>query len=210
MKKIFFIYLTLTTIVFGYNYDDVILKAQASIFPKVLLLDKRIESKLINGKIVYTIIYDDSDYLTALSIEKLINKNFKGQLDKYEYSVNLIDYRNFTDKIATSAIYVLNLNKHIKKIAKIANEKGIISFSYDINNLKKGLMFSLVIEKYTILYLKREILLIEKIEFVDALLQMVKFVEKDYAYEDDIQYQNKLNLKSYYASLFYNQKNDLD
>jgi len=207
MRKILFLYLTLISIAFGYNYDDVIIKAQASIFPKILLLDKKIENKLVSGKIVYTIVYDDKDYLTALSIKKLINKNFQGQLDTYKYEVNLVDFRNFSDKIEASAIYVLNLNTHIEKIAQIANEKGIISFSYDINNLSKGLMFSLVIEKSTILYLKRERLFTEKIEFVDALLQMVKFVEKDYVFQGDKQYQNKINYKNYYASLFYNQKN---
>jgi len=202
MKKILFLYLTLINIVFAYNYDDVILKAQASIFPKIILLDKKIEDKLIDDKIVYTIVYDKSDYITALSIQNFIDKNFKGHLDTYEYKINLVDFENFSEKTNSSAVYVLNLSERVEKIAKIAREKGIISFSYDLNNLSKGLMFSLVIEKSTVLYLKKEILFTQKIEFVDALLQMVQFVEKDYAYEDDKQYQNRLDTKSYYASLF--------
>jgi hypothetical protein len=101
---------------------------------------------------------------------------------------------------------LLNLSDHIEEIATIANQKGIISFSYDINNLKKGLMFSLVIEKSTVLYLKKEILLTKKIEFVDALLQMVQFVEKDFTDQIDKQYYNNINLKMYYASLFNDKK----
>ena len=87
-------------------------------------------------------------------------------------------------------------------IATIAREKGIISFSYDINNLKKGLMFSLVIEKSTVLYLEKENLHTKKIDFVDALLQMVRFVEKDYVpprNEEDLY--NKLDSKNLYAGL---------
>ncbi len=206
MKKIIFLYLILINIAFGYNYDDVVLKAQASIFPKIILLDKKIEDKLIDGKIVYTIIYDKTDYMTALSIKDFIDKNFKGQLDTYNYKINLVDFRDFSLETNTSAIYVLNLSEHIEDIANIANEKGIISFSYDINNLKKGLMFSLVIEKSTVLYLKKEILLTKKIEFVDALLQMVQFVEKDYTNQIDKQYYNNINLKMYYASLFNDKK----
>ena len=71
MKKILFLYLTLINVAFGYHYDDIVLKAQASIFPKIILLDKKIQNKLIDGKIVYTIVYNKSDYNTALSIEKL-------------------------------------------------------------------------------------------------------------------------------------------
>ncbi len=70
MKKILFLYLTLLNIAFGYNYDDLVLKAQASIFPKIILLDKKIEDKKIDGKIVNTIVYDKTDYDTAISIEK--------------------------------------------------------------------------------------------------------------------------------------------
>jgi len=202
MKKILFLYLTLLNIAFGYNYDDLVLKAQASIFPKIILLDKKIEDKLIDGKIVYTIVYDKTDYDTALSIEKFINKNFKGQLDRYNYEINLVDFTNFSIQTEASAIYVLNLTEHIENIAAIAREKGIISFSYDINNLKRGLMFSLVIEKSTVLYLEKENLYTKKIDFVDALLQMVRFVEKDYANQENILY-NKLNTKNLYADLLY-------
>ncbi len=201
MKKIVFLYLTLLSFAFGYNYDDIILKAQASIFPKILLLDKKIEDKLIDGKIIYTIVYNKSDYQTAVSIEKFINNNFNGQLDKYNYKVNLVDFTNFSQQTEASAIYVLNLEEHIEKIATIAKEKGIISFSYDINNLKKGLMFSLVIEKSTVLYLEKENLHTKKIDFVDALLQMVRFIEKDYVPSGNEKNLYKLDSKNLYADL---------
>lgn len=210
MKKILSLYLTLITIAFGYSYDDIVLKAQASIFPKIILLDKKIENKLVDGKIVYTIIYDKLDLNTALSIEEFINKNFQGSLDTYEYQVNLVEFKDFSKETKASAIYVLNLSEHIEKIAEVASEKGIISFSYDIDNLQKGLMFSLVIEKSTVLYLKKEILFTTKIEFVDALLQMVRFVENGYIDRNDFQYQNKLESRSYYAKFFMRQSKAIE
>lgn len=201
MKKILFLYLALVSLAFGYNYDDLVLKAQASIFPKIILLDKKIDSKLIDGKIVYTIIYDKTDYPTALSIEKFIDKNFQGHLDTYEYKINLVDFANFSETTEASAIYVLNLKEHIETIATIAMRKGIISFSYDINNLKRGLMFSLVIEKSTVLYLKKENLYTKKVDFVDALLQMVRFVDQDYAFKENTKYDDRLDSKSFYANI---------
>ncbi len=202
MKKILFLYLMLLSFAFGYSYDDLVLKAQASIFPKIILLDKKIENKLIDDKLVYTIVYDKDDYHIALSIKDFINKNFQGRLDKYNYKIDLIDFENFSMKTEASAIYVLNLKEPIEKIANIARAKGIISFSYDINNLKKGLMFSLVIEKSTVLYLEKENLYTKKIDFVEALLQMVRFVETDYAIqEDNTKYFNRLDTKNLYADL---------
>ena len=201
MKKIIFIYFLLLNIAFGYNYDDILLKAQASIFPKVILLDKKIENKLIEDKIVYTIVYDKVDYLTALSIQEFIDKNFQGQLDKYNYKINLVEINEFSTQTEASALYVLNLDTHIEKIAAIAKEKGIISFSYGINNLQKGLMFSLVIENSTVLYVKKENLYTQKIDFVDALLQMVRFVERDYNIEENEDYLNRLGSKYLYAGL---------
>ncbi len=178
MKRIILLYLTLVNLAFAYNYNDVLLKAQASIFPKIILLDKKLADKLIDGKIVYTIVYEKNDYQTALDIKKYIDANYNGSFDKYDYTINLVEFSDFSEKTKTSAVYVLNLDQHTNKIADIAKEKGVISFSYDINNLNKGIMFSLSIEKSTVIYLDKDALFTRKIDFVDALLQIVRFVDR--------------------------------
>lgn len=165
---------------FGYSYDDLVLKAQSSIFPKIMLLDKEIKNKLVNNKIIYTIVYDEDDYQTALHVKEDINTVFKGHFDKYPYEITLVNFSHLSPTIKTSALYVLKSSKeNIKKAANIARKKGIVSFSYDVNNLQYGLLFSLHIEKSTLLYLNKEYLSMKKIDFVDLLLQMVKFVEKN-------------------------------
>lgn len=179
MKKIIFLYLTFVNLAFAYNYDEVLLKAQASIFPKIILLDKKLNYKLINGEIVYTIVHDESDYLIALDIRNFINKKFKGQLDKYTYRINLVNISDFSEKTQASSIYVLHVGASIAKVATIAKEKGIISFSYAVDNLKKGLMFSLSIEKSTVLYLEKRNLPSQDVDFVDSLLQIVRFIDSN-------------------------------
>jgi hypothetical protein len=168
-----------------------------------MLLDKKLKNKLIDGKIIYTIVYDKSDYLTALEISNFINTKYKGHLDKYTYEINLVDFSDFSQKTEASAIYVLNLGEYVKKVATIAKRKGIISFSYDINNLKKGLMFSLSIEKSTILYLERENLYMQNVDFVDSLLQMVRFIDSNTIDEKFI-LNNKLGSKQMYAKIINN------
>jgi len=178
MKKIIFIYLTFINLAYGYNYDSLLLKAQASIFPKVMLLDKKIKDKLVDSNIVYTIVYDKSDYDTALFIRDSINKKYKGYFGQYVYKINLVEFSNLSKETQASAIYILNSDKNIKKAANIAKEKGIISFSYDTDNLRQGLLFSLILEKSMVLYLNKDNLYTQKVDFVSSLLQIVKFVDK--------------------------------
>jgi len=101
----------------------------------------------------------------------------KGHFDKYVYEINLVEISNLSNKTKATAIYMLNSNKGIEKVANIAKEKGIIAFSYDINNLKQGLLFSLMLEKSTVLYINKENLYIQKVDFIDSLLQIVKFMK---------------------------------
>ncbi len=179
MKKIFLLLFIFINVANAYNYNSLLLKAQASIFPKIMLLDKKLEEKLLDGKIVYTIVYDKDDYATALEIKEFIDKNHKGHFDKYIYKINLVDFLDLSTETEATAIYALNSKHNIDKIAAIAKKKGVVAFSYDIENLKRGLLFSLMIEKSTVLYINKENLHTQKVDFVDSLLQMVRFIEKD-------------------------------
>jgi len=179
MKKIIFLFLTLVNLLYAHTYNEILLKAQASIFPKIVLLDKKLSKKLIDGKIVYTIVYDKNDYQIALDIEKFIDENYNGYFDEYEYKISLVEFSDLSNETQASAIYALNTSVNIKKVAKIAKEKGIVAFAYDLENLKEGLLFSLLLEKSTILYLNKENLDTQKVDFLDSLLQIVKFIDND-------------------------------
>ncbi|MDQ1244905.1 MAG: hypothetical protein QG565_1245 [Campylobacterota bacterium] len=179
MKKIILFFLIFANFAYGYSYDDLLLRAQASIFPKILLLDRKINEKLVNDKVVYTIVYEKSDYSTDKYISELIDANYKGLFDKYMYKINLVEFSDLSTATHASVIYVLNSDSDIKKVADFAKEKGIIAFSYDVKNLKAGLLFSLMLEKSTVLYMNKENLHMQKIDFVDSLLRMVKFIDKD-------------------------------
>ena len=180
MIRVFLFFILFVQSLFGYNYDNILLKADSSIFPKIMLMDKKIKNKFIDYKIIYTIVYDERDYETALHVKKDIENIFKDYIDKYPYEVDLVEFSHLSLNTKASAFYVLKSSTdNIKKAANIARKKGIISFSYDINNLKYGLLFSLIIEKTTLLYLNKEYLHTNSIDFVDFLLQTVKFIDKN-------------------------------
>ncbi|MDD5372284.1 MAG: hypothetical protein PHO62_02535 [Sulfurimonas sp.] len=178
MKKIILLFFIFINFVYAFSYNDILLKSQASIFPKIILLDKKLNNKLIDGKIVYTIVYEKDDYDTALEISKFMDAYYKGYFNEYIYKINLVEFSNLSNETEASAIYVLNSDKYIKKTAEVAKRKGIVTFAYDINNLKNGLLFSLMLEKSSVLYLNKESLNNQAINFVDSLYLIVKFIDE--------------------------------
>lgn len=202
MKKIIILCIVFMSFAHGFSYDDILLKTQASIFPKIMLLDKKLNDKLIDGKIIYTIVYEKDDYNTALDINKFIDANYKGYFNEYAYKINLVEFSNLSNETQASAIYVLNSRKYIGKVAEIARQKGIISFSYDTDNLKNGFMFSLAIEKSTIIYLEKGNLYTKKVDFVDSLLQIVKFTENS-TFKDKSLLNFNPELYDRYAGIFH-------
>jgi len=180
MIRLIVLYFIFAKLLFAYNYDDLLLKAQSSIFPKIMLLDKKVKNKLVENKLIYTIVYGNNDYETALHVKKYIETTFKGHFEMYPYEINVVDFEHLDTATKSSAFYVLKSSKeNIEKVARIAREKGVGSFSYDIDNLKHGLLFSLIIEKSTVIYLNKENLDTQNIDFVDFLFQMVKFIDKN-------------------------------
>lgn len=179
MIRKFFIFMLFVQSLFGYSYDDLLLKADAAIFPKIMLMDKKIKNKLIDNKIIYVIVYNKDDYEIALHEKEYIENSFKKHMGSYPYKIDLVTFSHLSFNTKASAFYVLKSSiDNIKKAANIARKKEIISFSYDVNNLKHGLLFSLVIENSTILYLNKEYLHTKKIDFVDYLLSMARFIDK--------------------------------
>ena len=178
MKKILALLLCLHTVLFAYSYNELLLKAQTSLFPKILLLDEHLQNKLVDGKIVYLVVYEENDVFSAVKVTELLEESFKARLDEYDFEVRMLRFEEIDANVEATAIYALNSELHIGRLAEIAQEKGIVTFAYDIAYLKKGLLLSLMVEKSTVLYLARPYLAKYRIEFVDVLYQIVRFIDE--------------------------------
>jgi len=179
MIRVLFFSLLLFESLFGYSYDDLLLRAQSAIYPKIVVLDKKVSSKLVDDKILFTVVYCKEDHESALFVKQYIQNKYKDGVGKYPISVDLVEFSQLSKETGASALYVLYGSKNdIKKAAEIARQKRVISFSYNLENLKYGLLFAAVIEKTTTLYLNKEYKNIKSIELADFLLQSVKFIDK--------------------------------
>lgn len=175
MKKVVLFFLIFQNIAFAYSYNALLLKAQTAIFPKILLLDKKLTEKLIDDKILFSVIYEKSDLFTALEVRELLMAHYGKTLDKYPFEIKMIEYSEVSPDIKSTAIYLLNSGRDMRKLAGTAMEKGVITFVYDNANLKEGFLFSLMIEKSTVIYLNKNVLQNSDVDFVDALYQIVRF-----------------------------------
>lgn len=160
-----------------FAYDDMLLKTQASIFPKIILLDKNIQSKLVDEKIVFTIIHKQTDTEVAKDIKDYLHTIYQEKIGKYPYEVQSVLCKDTFINTQATAFYVLGKCPDVENIADNAREKGIISFAYDLEDIQRGLSFTLNIERSTVLYMNKSYT--KKIEFIDSLLQMVRFISKE-------------------------------
>ena len=176
MKKLLVLFFTLSVGVYGYTYNETLIKAQAAVFPKILLLDKKLNTKLINNKILFIIAHEESDTTTAQNIQNMLQRQYKNNLLDYTLEVKTLEFSKISQNTDATAIYILNSQRYINTLSKISASKNMITFTYDINNLKEGFMFSLVLEKNTALYINKESFKTDKINFVDSLYEIVKFI----------------------------------
>lgn len=175
MKLFILFFLILNATLYGYSYNRMLIKAQVSVFPKILLLDKKLDNKLVGDRIVFIIAYEEGDRDTAVHIQELLLQRHKLYLSTHKFETKIVEFSKISQETEATAIYALNSEANIKNISKICASKGIVSFTYDINNLKEGLMFSLVIEKNAALYLNKKNLNSDMTDFIEPLYEIVKF-----------------------------------
>ncbi len=174
MKKFLLISLILTGTLFAHSYNELLLQAQSSIFPKILLMDKKLYDKLVDGKIVYTIVCEEHDYEMAKKLRNIMNAQYQNRLGGYDFEVNILLFSEFTSNTKATAIYALNSDTHIDRITNFAKTSGYMTFSYDIVNLQHGILLSLMVEKSTVLYLNKQGLHTHNVDFVKSLYQIVR------------------------------------
>ena len=177
MRFILLISFLLSGTLFGYSYNELLIKAQSTIFPKILLLDKKLNQKLVGGEICYTIACEKNDYLTAVALKEQMVKKYRQRLGEYPFKVEVILFSELSRDKPMTAIYALNSEKDINKVTNLGKELGILTFAYDMANLKEGILLSLMVEKSTILYLNKRSLPDYKVDFVDSLYRIVRFMD---------------------------------
>ena len=172
-KKLFLLTcLTLSLFASGV-YDSNLLDFQAKVFPKIIISDNDLKSKLLENKVVLTILYEDIDFNTAQNLKENIEKNHK-TLKEYSLEVNLLRYDDFeSSNISTAYFFLLGKKDDISRISSNLIQNSRLSFAYDDNYLDFGVIFGLKIRQKIDIFLNLQNLKGSEIELQNSIFNVV-------------------------------------
>jgi hypothetical protein len=175
MVKTLFLLLFLCFSLFG--IDRQLVDAQAKILPRLALLDKDIESKLVGEKIVIGIVCGGSICEIAKEVASEMSYSINGSINGKPMKVVAVELAN-AQKTAMSFAYILNADEaSVKKAVHIAKGKNIISFVYDKETLFFGATLSMFIERNSIILLNRSSIKDSGIRFVESFYKIARIVD---------------------------------
>jgi len=163
-----FLFLILTINLMANSFDSLLLKTQAMIFPKIILLDKDIKSKIFDNKIVFSIVYTESELSKAEQLKSMIDKEYMSKLDKYDFEVQLINEKQFFEDTRSTSYYLFNSSIVTKY------KKNRIYFGYDYKNLNENILISLFVKEKTYIYLNKIALSKYNIRFLPVFYKIAR------------------------------------
>ncbi len=161
------------------DYSDLILDMHANILPKLVLMDLKFKDKLIDSKVLISILYNNGDKYIAQKLKKLIKKRYKNGIKNIQIKIKLIQYDDFIkteDK--STLIYLLDTSKeNILDIVDSAKKRSYITFSNNKTYLEFGINMSLHIGKKVKPYLNLKSMKENGIAPISTLLKISKLYE---------------------------------
>ena len=163
---------------YAYEYDSLLIRAQASIFPKIILLDKGLVNKVVDNTVVISVVYSAEDMGVAKQLKTNIDNQYKVKLDNKLLIVKLIDFDVFDESDnSTSYIILTSTDSNILSVTKHASLSNKIVFSYNYTDFTNNCLISLLMKEKTYIYLNKSSLHQYGVDFVPLFYKIVKVVQ---------------------------------
>ena len=160
------------------SIDPLLLKAQASIFPKIMLLDTDISKKTHDKKLLFSIIHTDNERSSAMTLKKMIEAEYKDKLGELHLEIRLDDIKEFTSANDAGAYYVFDASSpKMKKVISHAEKTHRICFGYNYKDFDQNILISLFVKEKTYIYLNKSALHEYGIKFMPIFYRIAKVVE---------------------------------
>ena len=155
--------------------DILLLKAQATIFPKIIILDKDIQSKCRDNKLVLAVVHTKQESDAAQKLRSMIDAQYKNRLGAFSFEVRLIDIEQFDVNEEVAAYYVFDASlPSMKKVVSHAMDKKCICFGYSYKDFPNNILISLFVKEKTYIYLNRLALHEYEIKFIPIFYKISK------------------------------------
>lgn len=159
------------------EYNSLLVRAQVSIFPKIIMLDEGIDEKLVDEAIALHVVYRQEDKKGAERVKQLIEAHYGDNIGRYEFKVILAVASSKQQELAT-AYYLLNVDATaLSDITDIARKNKRIAFSYNHNYLENDALISLQLRERVYIYLSKKQLSEYDIRFQSVFYNIVKVIE---------------------------------
>ncbi len=161
-----------------YKYDPLLMRAQASIFPKIILLDNDLDKKTDNDQVVISIVHSSHEKNIALQLKEIIQKQYKSRLGKLKLAIELIEFEHFDEtNIATAYILLKGTEQQLNKVATHAAKRQRLSFGYDYKDFESNLLVSVQLKEKIYIYLNKTAIHDYDIKFMPLFYKIVKVIE---------------------------------
>ncbi len=182
MSRIFLVFslflISLSKTALAYDYDPLLMRAQASIFPKIILLDKELDRKVMLDQIVIHVVYGRHEKNVAMDIKALIQNQYENNLGKRRLKVDLISFDMFHESDVATAYFILKGARDQRdQVTEFAAKQQRLVFSYDYKDFESNALVSVLMKEKTYIYLNKSAIHDYGIKFLPLFYKIVKVIE---------------------------------
>lgn len=177
--RMVFIFILMMTVCQSWagTYDPLLLRAQASIFPKIVLLDQDLDKKTPGDEVVITIVSTALDPHIAQQLRKSIEDKYRGRLGSKSLTVNVTTFEEFSPNTLATAYIVLHGSESlIEKVVSYASSHERIVFSYSYSSFIYKALVSLNVKEKTYVYLNKSAIQLYNIRFFPVFYNIAKII----------------------------------
>ena len=162
----------------GGSYDPLLLRAQASIYPKIILLDQELAAKTTNNKVLISIVTTERSNRIAEHLKNSINRKYKNTLGNNKLTINIITFEEIKKApVATAYIAMEAMETPFKKLVSHASDHSRIVFSYNYTDFKYNALISLHVKEKTYIYFNKPAVQLYNIKFMPIFYKIIKVME---------------------------------
>lgn len=159
------------------DMDPLLLKAQAIVFPKIMLLDQNVTEKSDNKELVLEIVYADDEKSDAERLKSMIDVEYRNKIGDFALEVRLVDIDRFSTNETASAYYIFDAStQKIKAVISQAMRKSRICFGYSYKDFSNNILISLFVKEKTYIYLSKSALHDYHIKFIPIFYKISKVI----------------------------------
>ena len=160
------------------EYDPLLLRAQASIFPKIMLLDKEIKQKMVNNEYRIKIVTNKNETEGAEQLKLLIEEKYKSKLAGMALNVQVITGDELQNIELGTAYIVMQVDHDTyQNVISYASKKNRIVFGYNYTDFQYDTLISLLLKEKTYIYLNKPAIQMYDVKFTPVFYKIVKLVE---------------------------------